>query len=389
MMLVVKRVVPGLLLLWLSLVAGSSCSVTNEECLAEEACKREGLCQADGARCIAATDEHCRASRFCLNIGLCTASNGRCVAADDKSCQASLQCKEGGNCLARNGECVEITKAYCGSLPACSKTGLCSLSTRRYVCIAGSDADCKKSEECKTKSKCLMEGERCVITDAACKAGEGCEKRGECSRKGDACVVATDDDCKESDICRVGGKCLAESGKFVKTKTREGACQRSCSSDDDCAGCSNGENTCDEGVCATEKCKDSQECSIRGQCARSGLRCVAKSKSDCEDVCRQEGLCTVETSSERCVAAADLDCVGSEACQKFRRCSALQGICVVGNACVASGCQSDSHCKGCKGDKTTCQDGKCVSGSSPADSGTTDAGQDPDQSGEDPDEVGE
>ncbi len=367
----VKKI--GALLLLLSGLGVSliACQLTNEDCVAREACKREGLCQANPElnRCVA-TQEGCKASRFCFNLGLCKVQDGQCIASSEEDCRNSIQCKEANYCLLRKGECVEITKDYCSSRPECTSQGLCSLNSKKAICIAGTAEDCQQSEVCKEQRRCLLENEKCVLTDQACKDGQECEQNGACSRLGDKCVVNSDDDCRESVVCRQEKKCFAEDGKCVETRTQGGNCKSSCTTDADCTGCSNDRVLCDGTTCAQETCKDSQGCKDKGQCTREGTRCIAKTKEDCNAICLKEGLCSVDTATGSCQAASNDDCAQSEACTKQGRCSAQKGECVV--VCLENLCKNDADCRGCRGGRTSCVSGRCAtpgSGESTADGG--------------------
>ena len=74
------------------------------------------------------------------------------------------------------------------------------------------------TEKCQEFGYCLANQGHCRASEASCRASLRCQMAGYCTvQKGHiGCRVADDDDCKESDACKVGLKCAHKDGGCVR-----------------------------------------------------------------------------------------------------------------------------------------------------------------------------
>ena len=77
---------------------------------------------------------------------------------------------------------------------------------------------CRMTEKCQEFGYCLAHEGYCRASDASCRASLRCQMGGYCSVQKGAigCMVAGDDDCKGSDACKVGLKCVEHNGRCVR-----------------------------------------------------------------------------------------------------------------------------------------------------------------------------
>ena len=122
------------------------------------------------------------ASLFCLSSGCGGPTPGA-------PCESSAECPEG---------------LACGPLKTCEEPRM----------IDG----CRMTEKCQEFGYCLAHKGHCRASEASCKASLRCQMGGYCSlqKGGIGCRVADDDDCKDSDACKMGLKCLHKNGQCVK-----------------------------------------------------------------------------------------------------------------------------------------------------------------------------
>src|SRR5688572_9786639 len=156
--------------------------------------------------------------------------------------------------------------------------------------LCGSLGGCETADRCKTKVDCVRLGKCtadkngvCVIaSNDDCKASELCKLSGKCSADKGACVAATDADCKSSQDCTKLGLCNAYQGICTDpAKSIHAECAKTCET---------------EGLCAT----------VDGKCsALSRLHCAGTvdEKPERESPCAKEGLCTAQNG--RCAAATN------------------------------------------------------------------------------------
>lgn len=104
-------------------------------------------------------------------------------------CEADAECSEG---------------LACGPLKTCEEPRM----------IDG----CRMTEKCQEFGYCLAHEGHCRASEASCRASLRCQMAGYCSvqKGGIGCKVAADDDCKDSDACRVGVKCIEQNGRCVR-----------------------------------------------------------------------------------------------------------------------------------------------------------------------------
>jgi formylglycine-generating enzyme required for sulfatase activity len=127
----------------------------------------------------------------------------------DEDCQLAADCKTSGKCVSENGICVVGTDAHCRASDACRTNGLCT--TGYWACEASSLADCEASVECKMEGLCFYkEGEAsCSASVDTWRSKPACLEEGRCSpgAHGGKGEVNSDEDCKQSDLCRWKGYC--------------------------------------------------------------------------------------------------------------------------------------------------------------------------------------
>lgn len=115
---------PLLLALFLT---GCGDSSDPPDCPSLPGCRENGLCTAEGDRCIAGSDADCRdRSEVCSKLGRCTALDGTCQATSDADCKASAFCQIYGGCHAKDGVCLALTDDDCKDSSGCKQYGWCT-----------------------------------------------------------------------------------------------------------------------------------------------------------------------------------------------------------------------------------------------------------------------
>ncbi len=174
----------------------------------------------------------------------------------------------------------------------------------------------------------------CNPTDEDCrtKRKKGCDLYGECTMRthhtGDwyyTCYAATEEDCRQSKVCKEDGKCYPnERGKCVlKEDVDKDLCKDSwvCRHRGGCVPL--------DGVCIPTKakhCKRSYQCKAEGRCGLVGMSCLATKDKHCRQStgCEIAGLCKIDKKlgmNMGCSVAKDEDaCQDSLVCQDYDRC---------------------------------------------------------------------
>ena len=158
---------------------GRCVASADSDCAGSEACKIHGLCAVDPANshCSQVSEAGCKASDDCVGFGRCHAGKSlqRCEPSSDADCAGSQACSLSGECTrmvdpGADGEsyCGKLVSFDCGSSAGCAKSGYCTGSATR--CSANSEADCAKSELCKTAGKCVYAPiyGQCVAPNGQC-----------------------------------------------------------------------------------------------------------------------------------------------------------------------------------------------------------------------------
>lgn len=135
-------------------------------CEQSAGCKDSGQCFARRGACVVGPDADCRRARFCTSKGHCTLAEGRCGAATDADCKDKDICRSHGACQATGGACRPRSTAWCRGLTICRELGRCSLDPDG-LCVAASDADCRRSAECTRRRRCTADQGECNATTAA------------------------------------------------------------------------------------------------------------------------------------------------------------------------------------------------------------------------------
>jgi len=94
-----------------------------------------------------------------------------------------------------------------------------------------SDRDCRQAEICRTQGKCVAKDGVCVQgapSTIGCRASTACAELGRCTAKGRSCVVMSDADCRGSLSCKEGGRCRA-----LHRGSRFGGCIKAADTDAD------------------------------------------------------------------------------------------------------------------------------------------------------------
>ncbi len=130
---------------------------------------------------------------------------------------------------AKAGNCVENLE--CLTTKGCIDQGKCTYAHGQ--CVATTNKDCHKSENCPSLGECILELNRektmgtCVASVAGCEHSEVCKKYGKCTPgESGFCIVTSDKECAQSDICKNEGRCTAK--KFIRADGRKSnikACQ--------------------------------------------------------------------------------------------------------------------------------------------------------------------
>lgn len=162
----------------------------------------------------------------------------------------------------------------------CKMGGLCAWDKERERCVATSDADCAKSDSCKTSGLCVQDKTVCIGTTAEhCKSSERCARDGLCtftSRGLFPCEAKTNDDCSASEMCRRKGRCTALGGKCLVASAAD--CQRSeaCRVNGQCSAKPTWAGDVTVHVCAAltnEDCAEGEDCKERNLCTAANDAC--------------------------------------------------------------------------------------------------------------------
>jgi hypothetical protein len=130
---------------------------------------------------------------------------------------------------AKAGNCVENLE--CLTQEKCIKTGKCTYT--QGTCVATTNKDCSKSENCPQLGECVLELNRegtmglCVASAAGCLHSEVCYKYGKCTPGPQGfCIVTSDKECAQSQICKNEGRCKVKEVRRVDgRKSNIMACQ--------------------------------------------------------------------------------------------------------------------------------------------------------------------
>ena len=131
---------------------------SNAMCTASEVCKSTGACTARDGWCEIGGEADCRKHAGCPPA--CTFSSGRCVVGSTEDCKQTRNCKILGMCRFVDFECQAIDDSDCAT--SCKLKGLCAKHPVYPICEPRNEDDCKQSDECKTKGRCLFNDDRCV-----------------------------------------------------------------------------------------------------------------------------------------------------------------------------------------------------------------------------------
>jgi hypothetical protein len=373
-----------------------ACHPTDATCRLSRDCTREGLCEADGARCKATLHSHCKDSAACANDGRCAAANGVCRAESDTDCAQSRVCKDSGKCSAVGGSCEVTSDADCRQSEPCKQRGECT--TVDGACRATSDADCKTNDVCKNLGLCraidgvcvptsteecarsqpntvfvaggcypasslncahsdlCQEQGKCIVdwdnhscqvaSDEACSTLSICIGQGRCSAADGLCKASADADCEKSSACEREGKCTAVDGRCVATETttidpraagrwvqvRGGGPSSSYGLPELAFG------PADRFVAGTRGCEETEACKKHGLCNKQGEYCVATKESCTRSKnCKNEGFCSLsplDGGQRYCARATDADCKQSKLCEDEGKCR-LRGAHTDAPECVS------------------------------------------------------
>ncbi len=281
--------------------------------------------------------------------GCKTSAGNPCKQTAD--CRAGLVCF-GSTCLTQQAGDLRCRQDQ--HADGCRSLGLCTASADGK-CIAGKHEDCLKSGICDKLGFCAAVAERCTISasqDADCRKKHGslqhdqCAFAGLCTAKGGECVAATDEDCKQSVVCKADGSCAATQGRCTLGATTRADCNRQHALRNPCK--EDGRCTPKDGGCIATKdtdCTPLEACRRLGQCTAQEERCTAAKDADCRnsEACKDLDLCTRHAEGT-CAAA---DCRKTRACRQLGQCALIDGRCRAGKDadCQQSeGCTQHRYC---------------------------------------------
>ncbi|MCB9638417.1 MAG: hypothetical protein H6727_05850 [Myxococcales bacterium] len=327
---------------------GTQCvATTDADCRASRFCRNVGECSVANGVCIATKDLDCRESIQCKEAKRCIVSAGECVVLNPGYCRndtSNIRCKTHGECSldSRNNVCSPRTDSDCSNSDVCRVSGFCSVNDSSGTCSAKTDADCRRSDACALDGRCNI----------GLQGSSG------------TCIVKTHDDCIQSKKCKEGedkicafdaqgaGKCvngreycLAQPACLAEGRCTWDLTSKQCliKTDDDCK----------ESVL----CKLAKRCKFRDGDAL-GARCVREDDDPCVSTtsCLVEGLCSSSTDN-KCAALSNSDCLLSLKCRQEGACIAASGVCAVPSACVKDESLNLEICP-CKGAVCT-EYGRC------------------------------
>ncbi len=251
------------------------------------------------------SDRECRQSDECKWMGSCAYLGGECVATSNAHCRRSLDCKHSGRCKfdLSTRQCV-VTQAKCRRSTGCKRYGHCTTTHYRSggrdhhyspadaVCAAMSDRDCKGSLACKYDGLCAY-GER-------------------------GCQASTRKDCLRSDVCKNDGRCTPHKGLCIAGNDADCRRSRACKTDKHCTFLKGYRIDEFDRVCGIAVPQPAP----RNQRIRQAilLRHLRPGRSNCSDMCKSQGRCTLAGRYRNCIATSDADCRKSDACKRSGYC---------------------------------------------------------------------
>lgn len=233
--------------------------------------------------------------------------------------------------------------------PACFEFGLCPFMGRctyfpgQAQCFAGSDADCRLSEQCKIWGDCdfmatpqagLPPGAQAgyceALANSECSKHRACGLTGRCGKVGVLCKATVEAHCLAALSCKLRGQCTLSDGHCAATTDQHCAASVGCRSEGRCHLWTHPQHTGGNRCVplSNKDCEQSSECKLNEACvldthlsAGTGEQFCGRAKQvDCKvlPLCAQEGRCL--SSEGACLVADDASCQQSAACLVEGRC---------------------------------------------------------------------
>ena len=211
----------------------AACIASNHvDCQFSDVCKNKGECVAnppdnlvsafaEKGTCFVprptATSNPCENTIFCKKYGMCTYASGTCQATADTDCKTKEICTKYGRCKARSFKLTDLHTTKLRGEPKDPQLGLylVDLVARAAlgqvgICVAFSEEDCQKSDECKSGSfqTCGFDFVKQHCT--ACRLSSECDHYGQCGHFQGKCIATRQADCTRSRNCKVNNKCTLD-----------------------------------------------------------------------------------------------------------------------------------------------------------------------------------
>lgn len=260
-----------------------------------------------------------------------------------------------------SADAAPLKATPCDSKAYCFETGRCwQIPGGNGNCVALSDADCLQSEDCKVNGRCKRVGHQCLWGDpSGCNPSKACSYLGFCASNAAGCGPTSSQHCASSERCQTHGLCklhtlawpTGPAGFCVLAKgfdcsklaicQEEGACGRVVSSADpffqSCgpltdAHCAASQRCKTHGTCALHV----GVCNIGDACSFYDTACAPSKPVHCSESaeCAYAGACKVflnDNDAATCRIPPDFNCATTQACATEGRCTAAQGVCIVGS----------------------------------------------------------
>jgi hypothetical protein len=150
-----------------------------------------------------------------------------CMTGPRKPVDCKVPCRERGQCAVRTTpervqSCYAASDADCSRSDACKTAGAC-YAAEDGTCVPKSELaarSCAQSTQCKSWGGCAPKGGWCrPATDAHCRGAFHCLTRGACTRVLDSCVPEKAEDCAASTGCTMEGLCELVPARFIYSAT--------------------------------------------------------------------------------------------------------------------------------------------------------------------------
>ena len=150
----------------------------------------------------------------------------RLCIRSQKGCETSLLCSLFGRCNLQGGECIAHQASSCEKSKNCRDHRACLFDPLTSSCLTlPPPLSCEKA--CQLQGKCTLQtlkkqspnspNQRCVSrSNEECRQSEICKKYGQCTAVNGRCIASRHQDCQQGIQCRLFGYCRASLGRCIR-----------------------------------------------------------------------------------------------------------------------------------------------------------------------------